>query len=53
MRRPERRCEGGSNEELTSSEYYLRLTDYTTYGIVTIKTLSDGENKEKIAIGRK
>jgi len=38
-------------EELTSSEYCLRLTDHTTYGIVTIKSLSRGENKENIAMG--
>jgi len=25
-------------EELTSSEYYLRLTDHNTYGIEKIKT---------------
>jgi len=49
MGRSERRYEVGVNGELTSSKYFLRLTDHNTYGIVTIKSLSRGENKEKIA----
>jgi hypothetical protein len=47
-----RRYEVGVMEELTSSEYYLRLTDHNTYGIVMIKQLYDGENKEIIAVLR-
>ena len=37
-------------DELTSSEYFLRLTDGNTYGINTIKNPYSSENKEKIAV---
>ena len=37
-------------DELTSSEYFLRLTDDNTYGINTIKNPYSSENKEKIAV---
>jgi hypothetical protein len=39
----------GVIEELTSPEILPALTDHNTYGIVTIKQLCDGENKEIIA----
>jgi hypothetical protein len=39
----------GVIEELTSPEILPALTDHNTYGIVSIKQLCDGENKEIIA----
>ena len=50
MKPSARRYEVGVIGELTSSEYYLRLTDHNTYGIIRIKQVYDGENKEIIAI---